>query len=65
MIDTSLLEHWEREQAARTRLRSSLPQSWRNDSRPKMDEVRELYVEAMLEMQHSPARIVAIGDDDR
>ncbi len=64
MIDTSLREHWEREQAARTRLRNSLPRSWRDDPRPKMDDVRELYVEAMLEM-HSPARIAVIGDDDR
>jgi hypothetical protein len=66
MIDDSLLAHWEREQAARNRLRDSLPASWRNDPRPDMDVVRELYIEAMLRVKQQPsARPVAIGDDDR
>jgi len=65
MIDRRLLEHWERERAARARLRGSLPASWRNDPRPNMDEVRELYIEAMLRLKQRPARSVAIGDDDR
>jgi hypothetical protein len=66
MIDDRLLDHWERERAARTRLRDSLPASWRNDSRPNMDVVRELYVEAMLRLKQDPTvRPVAIGDDDR
>ena len=66
MIDDRLLAHWEQESAARARLRSSLPASWRNDPRPNMDEVRELYIEAMLRLkQSSTARPVAIGDDDR
>ena len=66
MIDDRLLAHWERESAARERLRNSLPASWRNDPRPDMDVVRELYIEAMLRMkQGSTAPLAAIGDDDR
>ena len=65
MIDRRLLAHWERERAARAQLRESLPASWRNDPRPNMDEVRELYIEAMLQLKRPPIRPVAIGDDDR
>jgi hypothetical protein len=66
MIDDRLLTYWEQESAARERLRSSLPASWRNDPRPNMDVVRELYIEAMLRLKQQPAvRPVAIGDDDR
>lgn len=65
MIDDRLLEHWTRERAARDRLRTSLPRSWREDPRPNMDAVRELYIEAMLRLKHEPMRSVAIGDDDR
>ena len=66
MIDDRLLTYWERETAARTRLRNSLPDSWRNDPRPNMEVVRELYVEAMLRLKADPsAQPVAIGDDDR
>ncbi len=66
MIDDRLLGHWERETAARARLRDSLPASWRNDPRPDMDVVRELYIEAMLRLKQQPSvSPVAIGDDDR
>ena len=66
MIDDRLLGHWERETAARARLRDSLPASWRNDPRPDMDIVRELYIEAMLRLKQQPSvRPVAIGTDDR
>ncbi len=61
MVDRSLLEHWRRERAARARLRNSLPRSWRDDPRPKMGEVRERYVETVLQLR----RPVAIGVDDR
>ncbi|HEV8179826.1 MAG TPA: hypothetical protein VGP54_05940 [Gaiellaceae bacterium] len=64
MIDRRLLEHWEKEQSSRARLRDSLPPSWRNDPRPNMDVVRELYIEAMLRMKQDQ-RPAAIGDDDR
>jgi hypothetical protein len=66
MIDDRLLTYWERESAARARLRNQLPASWRNDPRPNMDAVRELYIEAMLRVKQQPtARPAAIGDDDR
>ena len=65
MIDDRLLAYWERESAARDRLRNQLPASWRNDPRPDMDVVRELYIEAMLRLKNEPSRPVAIGDDDR
>jgi len=50
MVDRSLLEHWCQERAARERIRRSLPPSYRNDPRARMDEIREGYVEAMLQM---------------
>ena len=66
MIDDSLLAYWERESAARDRLRNQLPASWRNDPRPNMEVVRELYIEAMLRLKQQPTvEPVAIGDDDR
>jgi hypothetical protein len=66
MIDDRLLAYWERESAARARLRNSLPASWRNDPRANMDVVRELYIEAMLRLKQQPSEPpVAIGDDDR
>jgi len=65
VVDRRFQEHWERECAARALLRDSLPSSWRDDPRPKMSEVREVYIEAMLQMRRSPVRPVAIADDDR
>jgi hypothetical protein len=66
MIDDRLLKYWERESAARARLRNQLPASWRNDPRPNMDAVRELYIEAMLRLKQEPTeRPAAIGNDDR
>jgi len=53
MLDLRLQEQWRRERAARERLRASLPVSWRNDPRPEMDDVREIYVEAMLRAKTS------------
>lgn len=53
MIDSRLLTHWQHERGAREQLRRSLPPSWRDDPRPKMDEVRELWVEGMLEIRRA------------
>jgi hypothetical protein len=64
MIDDRLLEHWQRERAAREQAWASLPASWRDDPRPQMHEVCETYIEAMLQMNPS-SRVVAIGEDDR
>jgi hypothetical protein len=65
MVDRRLLEHWQRERAARARIRNSLPQAWRVDSQPKLGDVCELYVEQMVELKRPAVRPVAIGDDDR
>jgi len=51
MVDRRLLDHWERQRDARDRLRRQLPPSWRDDPRPKMAEVREAYIEAMLDLK--------------
>jgi tryptophan 2,3-dioxygenase len=64
MIDNRLLDRWQRERAAREEVRAALPESWRNPSHPKLYEVRETYVEAMVEVKRSP-RVVAITNDDR
>jgi len=56
MLDLRLQEQWRRERAARERLRASLPVSWRNDPRPEMGDVREIYVEAMLRARTSTSR---------
>jgi hypothetical protein len=65
MIERRLLEHWQSERAARAQLRESLPASWRNDPRAKMNDVREVYIEAMLSLSRSPNGPVAIAEDDR
>jgi hypothetical protein len=64
VIDDRLLLHWERVRKAREQARASLPGSWRDDPRPKMHEVREKYIEAMLPM-NGHSRVAAISDDDR
>jgi hypothetical protein len=63
-VDARLLEHWQRERTAREQARAALPASWRNDPRPRMHEVREAYLEAMLHNNHSSG-LIAINDDDR
>jgi hypothetical protein len=66
VIDSRLQEHWRRLRAAREQLRESLPPSWQSDPRPEMDEVRETYVEGILQMQSQPiSRMAAFREDDR
>jgi hypothetical protein len=60
--DYRLLNHWQRERAARESERAALPASWRDDSLPGMHAVREAYVEAMLDWKRS-SRVVTIGHD--
>lgn len=62
MIDNRLLDHWHRERAARDQARAALPASWRDDPRPKMHEVREAYIEAMLDLKRS-SPLAAIDSD--
>jgi hypothetical protein len=56
MVDKRLQIHWQRERRARERARASLPHSWLNDPRPAMADVRELYVEGIVEMKRRPGR---------
>jgi hypothetical protein len=62
-VETRFLEHWKREQAARQRARSSLPERWRTDPRPEMAEVGELYVELIAaEQLHN---VIPMAFEDR
>jgi hypothetical protein len=61
MLDTRLLSHWQRERTAREQARAALPPSWRRDPRPAMVDVREVYVEGMVNIR----RLAAIPADDR
>lgn len=45
--------HWQRERRARERARASLPQSWLDDPRPAMADVRETFVEGMVDMRRA------------
>jgi len=64
MVEYRFFDYWERERAARERQRAALPASWRDDSLPRMHEVREAYVEAMLDLKRS-SRVPAVATDDR
>ncbi|HZT92471.1 MAG TPA: hypothetical protein VFA05_10575 [Gaiellaceae bacterium] len=54
-MDRRLLAHWTDERRRRSRARASLPASWRNDPRPRMADVREIFVEGIVEMQRRDA----------
>jgi hypothetical protein len=56
MVDRRLQIHWQRERRARERARASLPHSWLTDPRPAMADVRELYVEGIVDMKRRPTR---------
>ena len=51
MVDRRLQTHWQRERRARERARASLPHSWLTDPRPAMVDVREIYVEGIVELR--------------
>ena len=55
MVDRRLETHWQRERRARERARASLPHSWLNDPRPAMVDVREVYVEGIVELKRRQA----------
>jgi hypothetical protein len=62
-VDTRLLAHWQREQIARRRAWAALPARWRNDPRPEMNEVVDLYVELLAaERQRN---VVPLASEDR
>lgn len=58
MVDKRLLQHWQRELAAREQVRAALPPSWRADRRPEMETVRETYVEAMTAIRRADLHLV-------
>jgi hypothetical protein len=53
VVDQRLLDHWRRARRARERARASLPASWQRDPRPAMVEVREAYVEGIVDMRRA------------
>jgi hypothetical protein len=63
-VDRRLLGHWNREQAARHQGRQSLPSSWRDDTRPEMRAVVDVYVEMLARIKHQ-RQLYALTDDDR
>jgi hypothetical protein len=65
MADERLLEYWRREREARDTARARLPASLRDDPRPRMRDVCETFIEAMLEMDRASRPAVAIAEDDR
>ena len=62
-VDNRLLEHWQRAQVARRSARAALPARWRNDPRPEMHQVVDVYVELLAaERQRN---VVALALEDR
>lgn len=51
MVDRRLELYWHRERRARERARASLPKSWLDDPRAEMVDVRETFVEGMVDMR--------------
>ncbi len=62
-VDTRFLEHWRRQQIARRRARAALPARWRNDPRPEMHEVAEVYVELLAAERRG--NVVPLALEDR
>ena len=62
-MDTQLLDYWRRQQTARRRARAALPERWRNDVRPEMRQVVEVYVE-LLAAEHR-GNVVPLALEDR
>ncbi len=62
-MDTQLLDYWRRQQLARRRARAALPERWRNDARPEMRQVVEVYVELLAAERHG--NVVPLALEDR
>jgi hypothetical protein len=62
-VDDRLLAHWRREQVARRRARAALPAQWRDDARPEMREVVDVYVELLA--AESRSNVVPLALEDR
>jgi hypothetical protein len=62
-VDSRLLDYWQREQVARRKARAALPVQWRNDPRPEMHQVVDVYVELLAaERQRN---VVPLALEDR
>ena len=62
-VDRRLLNYWQREQVARRKARAALPPQWRNDPRPEMHQVVDVYVELLAaERQRN---VVPLALEDR
>jgi hypothetical protein len=62
-VDSRLLNYWQREQVARRKARAALPPQWRNDPRPEMHQVVDVYVELLAaERQRN---VVPLALEDR
>jgi len=64
VVDRRFLGYWNREQAARRHAGKNLPRGWRNDPRPEMHAVTDVYVE-MLARIRQQKRLSALTDDPR
>ncbi len=62
-VDNRLLSHWQREQLARRQARAALPARWRNDPRPEMHEVVDVYVELLAAERR--LNVVPLAIEDR
>ena len=62
-VDNRLLGHWQREQVARKQARAALPARWRNDPRPEMHQVVDVYVELLAAERHR--NVVPLTFEDR
>lgn len=64
MLELRLQDHWKRERANRERIRTALPPSWRDDPRPEMLAVCDVYVEAMLRAKHPLALARTVSQEN-
>ena len=62
-VDRRLLNHWQREQVARRKARAALPAQWRNDPRPEMHQVVDVYVELVAAERQQ--NVVPLALEDR
>ena len=61
-VDMRLLEHWKRQQAARTRARNALPERWLEDERPEMHAVTDAYVELLARVRQPNLSVLTSED---
>jgi len=55
-VDDCLAERWRLQRYARERARASLPDRWLHDERPGMQQVVDVFVEALAQRSESSSR---------